>query len=105
MPVTGHVHEVYDELVSIVEEIAADSGVRNFYIGRTVDLEQTLSRHGCDEIHPIYETSSVDYALSIEGALIDDFIDHWKNWNDANSSGGGISDEYQQIVYVAVWYK
>jgi|TARA_B100000315_G_scaffold11842_2_gene11389 hypothetical protein len=74
-----------------------------FYIGRTVNLSATASRHRCDDIIPIYETTSVNNVQAVEEYLINYFYEHPKNDNDAAHSGGGVTEGYWNYVYVAIW--
>ena len=102
--VTGWPNNEMEKLKRKVRYIANKTEVKEFYIGRTKDLTATSNRHGCDEIVPIYQSDSVANILEVEYELIKTFIDHPKCSNDADNSGGNISEEYVNYVYVAVWY-
>ncbi|MBI4823834.1 MAG: hypothetical protein HY805_06355 [Nitrospirae bacterium] len=75
-----------------------------FKIGRSVDLSQRKSAHGCDEIIPLYETSSSENAIEVEDGLIKHFINHQKRSNDSPHGGGGTSDGYINYTYIALWF-
>ena len=93
-----------ERLKRTVRYIVNKTEVKEFYIGRTNDLTATSNRHGCDEIVPIYQSDSVANILAVEDKLIKTFVDLPKCSNDADNSGGNISEEYVNYVYVAVWY-
>lgn len=101
--ITGWPGDVIQKLKQRVRYIVSKNEVVEFYIGRTNDLATTLSRHACDEIVPIYKSTSVDNISEVEDELIKTFIYHPKCSNDAEHSGGGISEGYINYVYVAVW--
>ncbi len=87
-----------------VRYIANKEEIYEFYIGRTTNLVTSQSRHGCEDIIPLYKTTSADHAIQVEGALISSLWDHPKCSNDSPHSGGGVADGYTNYVYVAVWY-
>jgi hypothetical protein len=102
---TGWPSKVKSKLYSKVYYIANSKvEVEDFYVGRTVDLNQRKSTHGCDKIIPIYQTDSKDNAIEIEDYLIKSFYFHSKCSNDAQNGGGGISEDYIYYVYVAIWF-
>jgi len=101
---TGWPSDALPRLKRQTARIVNNSRICEFYIGRTTDVESTQYRHGCDRIIPIYETSSADHAIHVEGGLIHSFIYHPKCSNNSPHSGGGVSDRYINYVYVAVWY-
>jgi hypothetical protein len=88
-----------------VSKIATNPQIEEFYLGRANDLTTAKSRHKCDEIIPLYETSSADNAIEVENDLIKSFRTHRKCNNDATHGGGGASDEYINYVYIATWRK
>ena len=102
--ISGWPSHVILRLARLARYIVSKNEVHSFYIGRTTDLIASRSRHGCDDIIPIYETTSADHAMQIEYELIDTFYDHPKCINDAPHSGGGVADGYINFVYVAVWH-
>jgi hypothetical protein len=103
--ITGHPNNAVANKVSKqIAAIISRRGVRLFYIGRTVDLPKTKSRHGADAIETVYETDSVDYAIDMEGEMIDRFYDDPRCCNDQEHGGGNVSPEWRQQVYVALWY-
>lgn len=102
-PLSGYPRNVFPRLVQVVNSIANDRSVRLFYIGRTVDPYKRMIEHDSDNIIPIYSTESIDHAIDIEDALIEHFYNHPKCDNDAPHGGGGISEEYGNYVYVAIW--
>lgn len=102
-PLTGWPTEVLPELEDLVQEIAADDNVTEFYIGRSNDPEAQKSRHGSDDIIPIYQSDSPDNAMDIERSLIKTFHRHKKCSNKAADERGAVSPEDIQYVYVAVW--
>ena len=78
--------------------------VENFYVGRTVELNQRKSALGSDMIVPIYKTDSIYNAIEIEDYLIKSFYFHPKCLNDAQHGGGGTSEDNKNFVYVATWF-
>ncbi len=104
MPLRGWPSSEMSKLKARVRGISRRRAVSAFYIGRTVDLDATYHRHGCDDILPVYETASIGHASEVETELIRTFISHPKCDNDATHAGGGVSEEYVYYVYVAVWY-
>ena len=78
--------------------------VKEFYIGRGVDPSERKSYHDSDDIVAIYFTDSVENAIAIEDALIKSFYNDPKCSNDAPHGGGGVSEEYGNYVYVAIWF-
>jgi hypothetical protein len=102
-PLTGYPREVLPKLVRIVDSIAKDREVEEFYIGRTVDPHKRMTELASDSIFPIYSTDSADHAIEVEGGLIGQFYNHPKCSNDAPHGGGGVSEEYRDYVYVAIW--
>ena len=103
-PISGWPSDVIAELKRRVRRIANGNETREFYIGRTNDLEVTSSRHGCDNIIPIYESTSVRHVKQLESELIRTLLDHPKCSNDAYNSRGAVSEGYINYVYIAVWY-
>ena len=104
MAFTGKPDDAYNAVKNAVLGFAKRTNVKEFYIGRTVDTAATRSRHGAEEVVPLYETDSLAHAQDIEDWLINDFIDHPKNSNEAEHSGGGTSEDYRQFVYIALWF-
>ena len=102
---SGWPSDVIIGLKSKTRRIANSGNVYEFYVGRTANLASSRSRHGCDDIIPIYKTSSADNAIRVEGVLIRTFRGHPKCSNDSPHSGGGVADGYANYVYVAVWYR
>jgi hypothetical protein len=102
-PLTGWPKDVFPVLVQLVDFIANDRAVKEFYTGRGVDPSERRSYHGSDDIAAIYFTDSVDNAIVVESALIKTFYDHPKCSNDAPHGGGGVTEEYGSYVYVAIW--
>ncbi len=100
---TGWPNDAIPELYGRISNLSRDVRVKEFYIGRTNDLEASKRRHGCDRILPCYETTSVDHAVEVEDNLIKTFFNHRKCSNDSTHGGGGASDEFVNYVYVAVW--
>lgn len=103
-PLTGWPNDVLPELISIVDSIANDRDIKEFYIGRSVDPIQRKSFHDSDDIVCIYFSDSVDNAIAVESVLIEEFYSHPKCSNDAPHGGGGVTTEYGNYVYVAVWF-
>lgn len=104
LPIKGWPTDVIPALKDIISQSIKRREVKEFYIGRTSDCNATKSRHGSDEIFPMYETESPDNAIYVEDSLIRTFIEHPKCNNDNNHGGGGASDEYINYVYLACWY-
>lgn len=102
-PLTGYPRDVFSRLIRRVNSIVNDWYVREFYIGRTIDPSKRKTEHDSDDIIPVYLTESIKHAIGIENALIDYFYEHPKCDNDAPHGGGGVSEEYGNYVYVAVW--
>ena len=103
LPLRGWPANVVQPLVGRVERLIRSRSVAEFYIGRSSDLAATMSRHGCDAILELYQTSSPDNAMDVETALVDEFRAHRKCSNDAADSRGGVSEEYADSVYLAIW--
>lgn len=102
-PLTGYPRYVIPKLIQVVNSIANDRSISLFYIGRAVDPRKRMIEHDSDSVMPIYYTESVDHAINVEDVLIDYFYEHPKCDNDAPHGGGGISEDYGNYVYVAVW--
>ena len=77
-PLTGWPKDVFPVLVQLVDSIANDRAVKEFYIGRGADPSERRSYHGSDDIVAIYFTDSVDNAIVVESALIKTFYNHPK---------------------------
>ena len=92
-PITGWPKDVFPMLVQLVNSIVNQKSVKEFYIGRGRDPSERKSYHG-----------SVDNSIAIESALIDTFYNHQKCNNKAQHGGGGVSEEYGNYVYVAIWF-
>ncbi len=103
-PITGNPSIVLPELAKWISAIVNDNSVKEFYIGRTVDLDKRQSDHGCHKIKPIYKTDSTNNAITIEDDLIKRFYNSLKCSNESDHGGGGTSEEYVNYVYVALWY-
>ncbi len=102
--ITGTPDRVFEYVYDVVDKISKHRGICQFYVGRTNDLNATYSRHGCEEIIPIYRTESIRNAAAIEDELIKSFHAHHKCNNNASHSGGNWSGDYIQWVYVALWF-
>jgi hypothetical protein len=102
---TGWPSEIYRKLYSKVYDLANRPNVEEFYIGRSVEPHQNASRHGYDDIKPIYYTDSIDNAKEIESDLIEAFENHSKCNNEASDGRGNYASGYGQYVYVALWYR
>ena len=105
LPITGIPDNVFAPLYDYVNQVSKNRNVAEFYLGRTNDLVATRSRHGCEMIIPMYQTSSTRNACVIEDVLIKSFYAHRKNSNHAAHSGGCSSEDYINYVYVALWFK
>lgn len=104
LPIKGRTTDVIGTLEMLISDLIEEPDIDMFYIGRTNDIINSKYRHGCDEIFPLYETSSANNAMDIEDYLIKIFLNHHKCDNGNDHSGGGVSDEYVNYVYIAVWY-
>lgn len=104
LPIKGWPLDVVPLLEDVVSEFIKPWRVDEFYIGRTTSISAAQSRHACDEIFALYETSSADNAIEVEDSLIQTFLNHPKCSNDADHGGGGWSDQYVHYVYLAIWY-
>ncbi len=100
---TGWPKDVVSELYGYISDLSTNARIKEFYIGRTNNLDTRKSAHECDHILPVYETESVDHAVEVEDTLIKKFYNQNKCLNDNPHGGGGASDEYVNYVYVAVW--
>jgi len=105
LPIKGWPIDVIEPLNELISSAAQNKNIKEFYIGRTNDLVATRSRHDADEVHPLYQTDSADNAIIVEDYLIKSFIKHYKCSNDNEHGGGGVSDDYINYVYLAVWYE
>lgn len=103
LPLTGWPMIVIEPLHQIVSMNIRRRVFDEFYIGRTVDIMATRCRHGCDAIFPLYETTSAGNAMAVEDALIKLLNGHPKCSNDNQHCGGGVSDDYINYVYLALW--
>lgn len=103
-PLTGWPLNVVDAAAERVRQYADDESVEAFYIGRGVDLAGRKDDHEAEHIIPLYKTDSPDNAMDVEEMLIKTFIDDPKNENDAADARGGVSDDYVNYVYVALWF-
>jgi len=101
---SGWPDDVAGELDEVVKTIVRDARVAEFYVGRGVDLDQRASEHQADDIAALYETESPDHAMIVEEYLIGRFINHKKNSNTVVDARGGVSDEFVNYVYIAVWW-
>lgn len=104
MLLTGYPSKVLPKLESTIQNIVERDEIEEFYIGRTDDLVATKSRHGCDEIIPLYETSTATKAIIVEDELTKNFYEDDKCSNDSSGGGGGASDLNYNYVYLATWY-
>ncbi len=104
-PISGWPEEVIEQLATEIHRLTGNHRVNEFYIGRTNDLTATRSRHDADEVIALYQTESVENAITVEDGLIDLFYDNVKCSNEHDHGGGGASDEFINYVYVAVWYR
>lgn len=104
-PLTGRPEKILPKLAQLVSNLIQDSQVESFYIGRTDNPVGRCSAHGADLLVPIYRTDSPDYALQVEDTVIKIFLEHPKCENDAPHSGGSVSTEFSDYVYVALWYR
>ena len=102
-PVTGWPEAVIDELDGRVDGITENERVVEFYIGRTNNLNASLSRHDADDILPLYQTDSVDNAMDVEAVLLEKYITHPKCSNEVDDERGGVAEGDMQFVYVCVW--
>lgn len=103
--ITGWPNQVIGHLQQAVSRSIQTPQITEFYLGRTVDVIATRWRHGCDVIFPLYETASADNAMIVEAILLSRFGNHPKCSNLVMHCGGGVSDEYIQSVYIALWQK
>ena len=104
-PLTGTPNRVIKQIYDYVDSVSNDNDVCEFYVGRTTDLSATRRRHGCEEIIPIYESSSTDNAAIVEDTLIKSFYAHQKCSNTSTHCGGNCSPEYVSYVYLALWFE
>jgi len=98
-------YEKLNQSASEINSIIRSRNVAGFKIGRSIDVPKRGCSHGCDAIFTVFNTSSTNFALQAEHTLINHFYNHPKCWNQAAHSGGNLSRDYYQNVYVAVWYK
>jgi len=103
-PLTGTLNRVIEQISDYVDSVSNHPDVSEFYVGRTTDLSATKRRHGCEEIIPIYETSSTYNATIVEDTLIKAFYAHDKCSNTSTHCGGNCSSNYYSYVYVALWF-
>lgn len=104
LPFTGWPKNVFPSLVSVVSQIVENPNIREFYIGRGVDISDRSSAHGSDDVVPLYETNTYKNAILVEESLIQRFILHPKCNNKAPHGGGGTSESYKSYVYIALWF-
>ena len=105
IPLTGRPDEVLDDLEQIILEAIERDDISQFYIGRSVDLDDAHEGHGSDGIIPLYQPESADNANEVEDSLLRTFFNHPKCENERDRSGGGVALDVVSNVYVAVWYR
>lgn len=109
LPKTGWPARAVPELINLVDAVVQDRRVVRFKIGRTNDPPTRHRNYALEyrpaprDLHPIYQTGSAEHALQVEHELITWFHAHPKSLNVNAHSGGGLSPEYVQYVYVALW--
>ena len=107
-PLKGWPYDVIPLITGFIrEDLYEYDNLHMFYIGRCgiSQLDSRFSDHGAEEIIPIYQTTSVDNAIEVEDALINTFYEHDKCDNDAENGGGGVSEDVEHYVYLALWWK
>jgi len=104
-PLKGRPDEVLDDLEQIILEAIEKEEIAQFYIGRSVDLDASQEHHGSDEIIPLYESESAENAIEVEDLLLTTFFNHPKCENESEHGDGGISPEFVNRVYLAIWYR
>ena len=57
-------------IIDAIRRVAARSDIREFYVGRTSDLQATMYRHGADSIFRLAYFNSADRAKRAERAAI-----------------------------------
>jgi hypothetical protein len=105
MKLKGDPENVLNSLMALIDVIAEDKYVSEFYIGCTNDWNEAQNRHGCDNIFLIYETNIPEHSVTVEDILIKTFKENPKNNNDTKYSGWNVLKGYPIYVYVAIWYK
>ena len=95
--------EVFFDLIPGIRKMINDKSVKEFKIGRTIDLPRACWRFKCDDIVRLY-SSDVMEAIVLENSLINFFRSHYKNKNVVNGSGGGICFEKINHVYIEFKY-
>ncbi|MCX6163884.1 MAG: hypothetical protein NTU73_03315 [Ignavibacteriae bacterium] len=105
LPLTGWPSNIVPNLINMISEAIKDIGIKKFYIGRTNDLSQRKSKHGCNNIIAVYQTDGSENAMIVEQDLLNEFFLHEKCNNDSPHCGGSTSDEDVNYVYIALWYK
>lgn len=75
--------------------------MKEFYIGRSANVEHRASGHEADEIACLLETSSLRRAAAVEDALLKHFRRHPKIANLRADSGGNAAEGLQHI-YLAL---
>lgn len=105
LPLKGWPNIVVPYLEDLISNSIASKKIIEFYIGRSNDLIQSSYRHGCDCITALYETESISNALFVEQNLINLFWEHQKCNNLSFHCGGGVSNEYINYIYIAIWTK
>ena len=104
-PLKGRPDEVIDDLEQIILEAIEQDEIVQFYIGRSVDLEPAQEHLGSDEIISLYEPESADDAIEVEDSLLKTFYNHPKCENESEHGDRGISLEFMNYVYLAIWYR
>lgn len=110
LPLTGWPTAVIDILWKVVHELAENTQVKYFKIGRTNNPQLRYQEYvqAYQDAPPtgilvIYKTDSIDHVMNVEANLIRSFSLHPKCLNRNFHAGGNISPYYVQYVYVVFW--
>jgi len=103
-PIKGRPEQVVPLLTITIENVVSADLVGEFCIGRTVDLDASSTKHGCNSILSLYETESPVDVVEVEDRLIEAFIHHPKCSNSDGDIKAATSEKFMNYVYVAIWY-
>jgi hypothetical protein len=92
LPLSGWPKDVEPDLIKMISEGIKDKEIKEFYIGRTNNLNQRKSKHSCDNIVAIYQTEGSENAMVVEQDLLNEFYEHEKCNNDSPNCGGGTAN-------------
>ncbi len=104
LPLTGKPEEVLPFLEDIISSFIDKEKVRHFFLGQSIDLQDTKDRHGCDAVVSLYQSKNSDNVRNIEFKLLKRFYKDPKNYNLEAKSGEETSFKTMNYFYLALWF-